>query len=397
MRTEAGVAARVVPADMGLRGRIQDLPASEIREIAHRGMGVAGVIPLWFGESDTPTPDFIVRAATEAMQAGKTFYTQNRGIPELRDALAAYHAKLHGTGFGAERITVTASGMNAIMVAMQCLMEPGDNLVIPAPLWPNVGEAARIMGADLRRVPLELTAEGWRLDLDRLFAACNRATRAIAINAPGNPTGWMVTPAEQQAILAFCRQRGIWLIADEVYGRIVYQGTAAPSFASLVEEEDRVLVLNSFSKAWCMTGWRLGWVVAPNSLGQVLDKMNEYNVASAATMVQHAGVAAVTEGEGFVAESVARYRANRDLACEALAACERVHFARPEGAFYLFFRVDGMDDSRAAAHRLLDTAKVGLAPGTAFGPEGRGWLRLCFAVREATLRAALDRLLPHFA
>ncbi len=381
-----------IPAAAAIRPLIAALPFSRIREISRLGMGRDDVIALWFGEPDRPTPEFICAAARRAMDQGHTFYTPNRGIPELRQALAAYQGGLYGREVGIERITVTASAMNAIMVLMQTLLGPEDRMVAVVPLWPNAIEAARVQGAEVVEVPLTPGEGGWRLDLDRLFAACDRRTRVLFVNSPNNPTGWMMAADEQTAVLAFCRRRGIWLIADEVYDRIAYEGGRAPSLVELAEPEDLVVAVNSFSKSWCMTGWRMGWVTAPESLGRVLEMMNEYNVAGANTIAQHAGVTALAEGEPFIAETVAHYRRGRDLVYQRFAAMERVAMALPPAAFYAFFAVDGLDDGLAFAKRLVLEHGVGLAPGSAFGESGEGYLRLCFASTPETLGRALDRL-----
>ena len=379
-----------------LRPAISDLPSSKIREIATLGMssGVADIIPMWFGEPDVPTPAFINDAASQAMADGHTFYTLNRGIPELREAIATYMSALHGQPFGSDRITVTASAMNAITIVVQMLVGLGDNAVLVAPLWPNIAACIGIMDGDARQVPLRQADSGWQLDLDQLFDAVDDHTRFLFVNSPSNPTGWMMTADDQREVLAFCRARGIWIIADEVYDRIVYDRAHAPSFLDVAEPEDLILRLNSFSKSWCMTGWRLGWITAPAAAGDVLEKMNEYNIANAASMAQHAGIVALRDGEDFVRETVERYGLARDLVFQRLAGMPRVKLARPEAAFYAFFAVDGMDDSLAFAKGLLTETKVGLAPGIAFGPGGEGHLRLCYAATIPTLSEAMDRLEP---
>ena len=379
-----------------LRPAISDLPSSKIREIATLGMssGVADIIPMWFGEPDVPTPAFINDAASQAMADGHTFYTLNRGIPELREAIATYMSALHGQPFGSDRITVTASAMNAITIVVQMLVGLGDNAVLVAPLWPNIAACIGIMDGDARQIPLRQADSGWQLDLDQLFDAVDDHTRFLFVNSPSNPTGWMMTADDQREVLAFCRARGIWIIADEVYDRIVYDRAHAPSFLDVAEPEDLILRLNSFSKSWCMTGWRLGWITAPAAAGDVLEKMNEYNIANAASMAQHAGIVALRDGEDFVRETVERYGLARDLVFQRLAGMPRVKLARPEAAFYAFFAVDGMDDSLAFAKGLLTETKVGLAPGIAFGPGGEGHLRLCYAATIPTLSEAMDRLEP---
>ncbi len=380
---------------MRVRDAIRDLPASRIGEISALGMGDPAVIPLWYGEGDLPTPDFIGAAATAALEAGHTFYTYKAGLPELRSAISDYLTGLYARPTGAERIVVTSSGMNALMLVAEALIDPGDNLVIVAPVWPNIAASVSIMGGEPRLVALDpVPGGGWRLDAERLFAACDARTRGIFVNSPSNPTGWVISAAEIAELLVFARRRGLWLIADEVYGRIVYGNRPAPSFLDQAAPEDRLIVVNSFSKNWAMTGWRLGWMTIPPDLLPVMEKLVEFNTSGSPTFLQHAGIVAIREGEPFIAGFVARCRAARDVAIDGLQACRRVEVARPEGAFYAFFRVDGITDSLAFAKELLGRTKVGLAPGNAFGPMGEGYLRLCFARDPQQIAEAVDRLRP---
>jgi aspartate/methionine/tyrosine aminotransferase len=381
-----------------IRQIVADLPVSKIGEVSWPSLGDPSVLPLWYGESDLPTPAFICDAAAEAMRRGETFYTHKRGIPPLREAIAAHLTGLHAHPVGVERIAVTSAGMNAIMLVCQCLVDPGDNVVIVSPVWPNVNSAVEVMGGEARTVGLSPTEEGgWKLDLDRLVAACDARTRAIFVNSPSNPTGWMLSRGETERLLAIARQRGLWLIADEVYSRLVYEGRTAPSFLDIADPEDRVVVIQSFSKPYAMTGWRLGWLVAPAELHPILDKVIEFNTSGAPTFLQPAGIAALRDGEAFVASFVERCRRGRDLVIRGLARFPRVRCAAPQGAFYAFFSVDGMTDSVAFAKRLVAENKVGLAPGAAFGRDGEGYLRLCFASAEERLVAALERLAPALA
>jgi aspartate/methionine/tyrosine aminotransferase len=250
------------------------------------------------------------------------------------------------------------------------------------------------MDGEPRFVRLEETESGWQLDLDRLFGSVDERTRAIFINSPSNPTGWMMPAEDQQKVLDWCRERGIWVIADEVYDRIAFDLPRAPSFLDIAEPDDLVIRVNSFSKTWCMTGWRLGWVTAPEAFGPTLEKMTEYNVANAPSMAQHAGIVALRDGNGFVQETVERYRVSRDAVYQRLGAFPRVRLSLPRAAFYAFFEVDGVGDSLAFAKKLVREARVGLAPGIAFGAEGEGHMRLCFAASVDTLSRAMDRLEP---
>lgn len=381
------------PAD-AMRRIVHDLPPSAIREIAHLGMETPGCIALYFGEPDVPTPAFVRDAGAEALRAGDTFYQPNRGLPALRDALATYMSGLYAQPFERGHVTVTVSGLNGLLLALQCIVDAGDHVVTTVPLWPNLIAMPRIMGADVSTVALEPRADGWRLDLDRLFESCTAKTRVILLNSPNNPTGWMMSAEEQRALLDFARARGIWLLADEVYSRIVYESDAAPSFLSLMTDQDRLVVVNSFSKSWAMTGWRLGWITAPPTLGPQFEKMMEFNISCPPGFAQRAGIAAVEQGEPFIAEQRARYKASRDLLFERLGALPRVRLPRPEAAFYGFFAVDGVADTIAFAKQILQDTAVGLAPGEAFGPAFAGYLRACYAVDPARLSEAIDRLTP---
>ena len=387
-----------LPADRpeGVRPVVAAMPFSRIGQVAMSALGDPSVIPLWFGEGDLPTPSFICEAAAAALRAGQTFYTFKRGIPELRRTIAEYLSGLYAKPVTEERVIVTSSGMSGIMFMCQALVEPGDNVVIVSPVWPNIHDAATVLGGEAREVALDARAEGgWRLDLARLMAACDARTRAVFVNSPGNPTGWMMNREEAAELLAFTRKRGIWLVADEVYARLVYDGRrAAPSLLDHAEPEDRVVVINSFSKAWAMTGWRLGWLVAPKEIQDVADKLVEFNTSCAPPFLQQAGITAIRDGEEFVAEMVARCRRGRDLLIQGLQRFRRVHVAAPEGAFYAFCRVDGVSDSLAFAKEILARCKVGVAPGAAFGQGGEGYLRFCFASAPERLAGALERLEP---
>jgi aspartate aminotransferase len=380
---------------MRVRDVIRNLPTSRIAEVSALGFGDPAVIPLWYGEGDLPTPAFVGAAATAALQAGHTFYTYKAGLPELRGAIAEYLTGLHDRPVEAERILVTSSGMTALMLTAQALIDEGDNLVIVAPVWPNIAAAVTVMGGEPRLVSLDRQpGGGWRLDLERLFAVCDSRTRGIFVNSPSNPTGWIISAEEIAALLAYARRRGLWLIADEVYSRIVYGNRAAPSFLDQSEPEDRLIVVNSFSKNWAMTGWRLGWLAAPTDLLPQLEKLIEFNTSGSPTFLQHAGIVAIRDGEPFIESFVARCRAARDVAIDGLTACRRVEVARPEGAFYAFFQVDGMSDSLAFAKEALRRVKVGMAPGSAFGSMGEGFLRLCFARDPQQVAEAIERLRP---
>ena len=373
---------------------VQQIQPSQIRKLANSAMGREGVIPLWFGEPDVVTPDFIRQTAKDAIDAGQTFYQPNVGILPLRSALVKYMNTLYQTEFDVDNIVVTSSGMSALAVAAQCVMAHGDRIVVVSPVWPNLPAVPQILGAEVVRVSLQPNDGQWTLDLEKLFAACTTGTKALLINSPNNPTGWMLTDDEQQQILDFCRQRGIWIVADEVYNRIVYDRPYAPTFADKVTEHDQYLIVNSFSKSWAMTGWRLGWITAPKSLKTPLEMLVEFNFSCIFAPTQIAGITALEQGEAFINASLKRYKAALDVVVEQLEAYSRVFFPKPQAAFYAFFGVEGVTDSYAFAEEALLETGVGLAPGIAFGPEGEGYLRLCYAVDTTIIQQALERLSP---
>ncbi|MEI9983467.1 MAG: pyridoxal phosphate-dependent aminotransferase [Aliidongia sp.] len=376
-----------------LRPGIDALEDSMISEVAMLGLGQPDVIPLWFGEGDQPTPPFICEAAARAMASGETFYTFNLGIPPLRAAIAGYETGLHAKPVTADRVIVTSSGMQGIFLTVQAITDPGDNILVISPVWPNIRGAIEIFGGEPRDVALGRTEDGgFRLDLAALEAALDVRTKAVFINSPSNPTGWMMTEDESRQLLDFTRRHGLWLIADEVYARVVYGRRAATSFLDIIEPEDRVVVINSFSKAWAMTGWRLGWMVAPAELNPIYLKLIQFNVSGAPTFIQHAAVTAIQEGESFIVQMAERYRAGRDLVVERLSGLPRVRFRSPDAAFYAFLQIDGLTDSLSFAKQILAETRVGLAPGAAFGLGGEGHLRLCFAASAQRLEPALDRL-----
>lgn len=374
------------------RRAVRALGASKVREVANAGFGEARLARFWFGESDQPSPGYIRRAAIAALEAGRTFYTHNHGIAPLREALGLYLGRQHGRRFEDTRLTVTSSGVSALMIAMQALLDPGDRVVIVTPVWPNVSEIPAILGARVVRVGLAPGDGAWRLDLDRLLAAITPQTRLVIVNSPGNPTGWML-PAEARApLLAHCRRLGIWLLCDDVYERLALDQDRAPSFLELAEPEDRLISANSFSKAWLMTGWRLGWLVAPEALQADIGKLVEFNTSCAPDFVQAAGVAALTEGEPHVARLRAQLRDARDRLLGDLAGLPGVEATRPAGGMYVMLRLAGQADSVAVAKRLVAEQGLGLAPGAAFGPEAESWLRWCIAVQPAALAEGVRRL-----
>jgi aspartate/methionine/tyrosine aminotransferase len=376
---------------LSARAAVRALGASRIREIYNVGVGMPGLLAFWAGEGDEPTPEFIRRAGMASIEAGEVYYSPNLGIPELREVLANYVSGFRRKTLP-DQIAVTSSGVNALMLASQLLLDPGDRVVEVVPLWPNLQEIPRILGAHTVTVPLEFENQ-WKLDLDRLLDALKPGTRALYLNSPNNPTGWTITRAEQEAILAHCRRLGIWIVSDDAYERMYYgEGGIAPSFLDLADENDRVIGANTFSKSWLMTGWRLGWLNVPSALAPDLAKLIEYNTSCAPVFVQRAGIAAVRDGDPVIAHSRERFRKARDFLYGSLKDIPQLEAALPPGAMFLFFRVRGMTDSLEFCKRLLRETGLGLAPGSAFVPEGEGFVRWCFASSLERLDEAVDRL-----
>ena len=379
----------------GALARITALSLENLARFAGERIGDPSIIPLWFGEGDVRTPAFIGEAAGRAIEAGEVFYTHQNGIPRLRETLADYLTGLGRRPIGPERITVTCGGMYAIMLALQLTCEAGDNLVVVDPVWPNTAGMAGLLGCEVRRAQMDHGPNGWGLDPEQLAAAMDERTRAVFFASPGNPTGAMLPIELQGEMLELCRRRGAWLIADEVYNRLAFGRHAAPTILDLAEPEDRVLVINSFSKSWAMTGWRLGWIVHPPSIGPTLAMMVQYTTSGVTTFLQHAGVAAVRDGEPFVEWMRGYCEAGMGIVCEALEKMGRVRLGpRPQAGMYAFFEVDGLPDSRAAARAILEATSVGLAPGAFFGPGSEGFLRACVCREPGQLGEAMARLAP---
>jgi aspartate/methionine/tyrosine aminotransferase len=377
-----------------LSARARALEASKIREVAEAGMKLSDVVPLWFGEGAWPTDDRIVEAAVNALRAGNHMYQPNNGNPALRQQICDYSADLLGAALRPEQITVTPSGMQGLMLAAQVLVTPGDRVVAITPGWPNIVGAFAAMGAEIATLPLTVAQGRWTLDMERLLAALTPQTRVFVVNTPNTPTGWAMGAEDQKTVLEHCRKHGIWVVADDVYARLYRHGRTAPSFLSLAAPEERLLSINSFSKCWSMTGWRLGWVVAPAALEAKLGQLTEFNTSCTAGFIQEAGIVALRDCEDEVTRLTGKIQRGYNIAAAHLGRFSRVEFIEPDGAFYLFFKVDGMEDSRQAAFDILHQTKVGLAPGVAFGPEGEGHLRLCYAQPEAVLQQAFERLAP---
>jgi len=392
-----------------MRQVIRNLEESKIREVANAGLGRSDVLAFWFGEGDEVTPDFVRQAAIDSLQKGETFYSHNLGLPELRAAIAVHLSRLHGA-VAPDRVAVTSGGVNALMIAMQALLEAGDEVAIVTPVWPNLTAQPLILGARLKPISLQPVGGAWTLDLEALLAAVTPATRVLILNAPSNPTGWTLTREEQQRILDHCRKTGTWIVADEVYSQLYYEtdpapgrpkpgaplrgegrspsggaefsNGCAPSFLDIASSEDRLVVVHSFSKSFLMTGWRLGWLVLPAAITHDVGKLIEFNTSCASVFTQRAAQVALERADEITPRVVAHLKTCRDTLVPLLQAVPGVELATPAAGMYAFFRLAGFEDSLATAKRLVREAGLGLAPGEAFAPEAQGWLRWCFASKD---------------
>jgi len=373
------------------------VPHSRIRELAEIAMSMDGVLKLYFGESNLPTPEYIKRAAQKAMADGFTFYTENAGLPSLRKSLARYYQELQGVELDpANEIVITASGVQALNLGIRCVIDPGDEALVLTPAWPNGASNVAMANGVAKEIAQPLVGDRYQIDFAALEAAITPRTRMLLYTSPSNPLGWVATVEEQRQLLEFARRHNLWLIADEVYERLNYTGpkptTPAPTILKLATRDDAVIVVQSFSKIYCMTGWRLGWLVARRDLAARATQLNEFIVSHAPSFAQRAAETALLWGENTLCEMLVRLKENRDFCLAALAKMPGVTVPKPDGAFYVFPKIAGANDSFDFCKRLLLETKVGLAPGIAFGAGGEGSVRICYAAERNIVEEAMARL-----
>ncbi len=379
-----------------IASRAMEVPYSRIRELAEEAMKMEGVVKLYFGESNIPTPDFIKQAACRALEEGYTFYSENAGLPGLRRDLAAYYRRLQGVELDPDsEIVITASGVQALNLAIRCAIDPGDEAILLTPAWPNATSTVLMDCGNPHEVRLQFRSGRYRVDFQSLEEAVTPRTRLLVYTSPSNPLGWVATEEEQEGLLDFARRHDLWLLADEVYDRIYYRapelGIPAPSILRKARRDDAVMVAQSFSKTYCMTGWRVGWIVVRRDVGQKAAQLNEFIVSHAASFTQRAAQAALAQGEEEVKRMLGRYKANRDFCLAMLSEIPGVSVPSPDGAFYLFPRIEGLKDSFDFCRRLLHETKVGLAPGVAFGAGGEGSVRICYAADRSILEEGMEK------
>ena len=376
---------------MRLRREVLDVLESPMVQIATLAEAMPGSLKLCYGESDMPTPEFICRAGCDALHAGHTFYTHTAGYPALREAIAAKVFELHGVTCRPSEVMSTVGASMAIFVAIRACIGPGDNAVVISPGYAIFTNGVIMAGGAARAVPLTRDGRRFRLDIDRVRRAIDARTRMLIVNSPSNPTGWVITVDEQRALYELAERHDLVILADEVYERLVFDLPIAPSFARVTEDTDRVVVVNSFSKTYNMTGWRLGWAQSSERMIRSMYKAAEFMSSNAAAMAQQAGIVALREGESYVQSLRIHYAARRAQVMDALSSIARVSLPEPEGAFYAFPQIEGLADSTAFTATLIRETGVALAPGAGFGDAGEGYVRLCFAATEETLARALVR------
>ena len=378
---------------MSFRQTLNTLPPNPGAEMLRYGWRRPDILSLGQGEGSRATPGFINEAAQSALESGRTFYGPVLGLPELRQEISEYYRRIYHTDILTDRIFVTGSGTTAMNLALTSILEHGDEVVALTPIWKNLLGSVHLAEANTVQVPLDYIPNvGWQLDLDKFFAAVTDKTKALLFVTPNNPTGWMMSEAEIKAVLAFARERGIWIISDEVYGRITYDRPSAPSFLEQATPNDKLYIVNSFSKTYAMTGWRLGWLIGPSEAASHIRDVALYDNMGPPTFLQYGAIAALRDGEAFIAEQIEQWRDNREYLTQFFAAHPDIDYAAPDAAFYAFFANPSEPDCMTFGRRLIDEVALSLAPGCSFGASTKGYTRLCFAVEEKTLSEALDRL-----
>lgn len=392
-QTPGEMANDVKGEGLDYRSHIQNLSPNPGAKLLRYGKTKEGVISLAQGEGDAPTPEFIRNAAIQALQEGKTFYGMPLGLMELREELTQYYKRIYEIDLPVNRAYVTSSGSKAMNLALQSLIEKGDEVVAVTPIWKNLLNCLEVVEANIIESPMDFIDGKWSLDLDKLFASCTDKTRAILITTPSNPTGWVMEKDQMQAVLDYARKHGIWLISDEVYGRLTYDRLHAPSFLEISDPHDRLYTVNNFSKAWAMTGWRLGWLVGPQGSEGIIQDVANYDYMCPPSFSQYGAMAALQEGEPFLQELLTLWQGNMDFMFDAFATNDRIIAKKPDAAFYAFLRVEGETDSVAFARRLIDDYAISLAPGSSFGRVGEGFMRFCFATSRPKLEEAIGRFM----
>ena len=358
------------------------------------------VFDFSLGEPDFPTPEHICKAAFKAMQEGHTHYTPANGIPELRKAIAKMYSKIYGLECSPEQIVVSNGAKHSLSNALTSVCGPGDEVIISTPYWVSYGDLVEIAGAEFKLVETT-AASGFKMSPAQLRAAITPRTRMVMLNSPGNPSGAVYTRAEQEALADVALETGIIVLSDEIYERLVYGDVRATCFATLRPKlAEQTITISGVSKSYAMTGWRMGWAIAPLNVAKAMTNLQSQQTSNPSSISQYATLAAIDGDQECVEKMRREFEARRDLVCKRLSSMPGVVCPRPDGAFYAFFNVSSyfgrtlgghkVTDSATFCRAALESAHVGLVPGSAFGTEG--YVRLSFATSRDQLNGGLDRL-----
>lgn len=373
--------------------RAEEIPHSGIREIFNAAQSIKDYVNFGLGEPDFDTPAVIVEAAANAARNGHTHYTVNAGLPELRERIADSLAEEQGLAYDPKNsVIVTAGGMGGLFLALEAAVDPGDEVLVPEPFWPNYISQVMLTGATPVRVALS-AQEGFTVTADRLAAAVTPRTRALILNSPSNPTGAVLTAGELQRIAELARRESLIIISDEVYEKLVWAEPGHTSIATMAGAWERTIGIHSFSKSYAMTGWRVGYAAGPASLIGPMVKLQESIYACASTVGQYGALAALTQARDAVEAMQTEYRRRRRVALDRIDQLPGVSAIEPAGGFYIFLdvRETGLS-SRDFAFGLLKQHGLAVVPGSAFGAAGEGFVRVSYATNEARLHEGFDRM-----
>ncbi len=376
-----------------LAGRINIIQRSKIRELFEKARKMENVISLGIGEPDFDTPEVIKEAAKRALDEGYTHYTPNAGIPEFREAIAEYYREFYKVDVDIDNIIVTAGAYEATYLAFESILEQGDDVIIPDPAFVCYVEDAKIAEAGIIRIPLR-EENNFRPDPDELVEAITKRTRMIVINYPNNPTGAVMKKSVVRAIADIAQDYNIYILSDEPYEHFLYEG--AKHYPMIKYAPDNTILANSFSKTFAMTGWRLGFAIAPKQVIKDMIKLHAYVIGNVTSFVQIAGITALRDERSWEAVKEMRrvYNERRKLVLKYLNEMPHIQPFRPKGAFYVWAKIDPELDmtSEDFADWLLDNARVVVIPGTAFGKQGEGWVRISYATEKDKLIEAMERM-----
>ena len=382
---------------MKISNRALSGPASGIRRMFELARNYEDVVNLCIGEPGFGTPDNIIESACDALHEGHTKYTSNAGVLELREALAAKLEKDNNiVADPAENLIVTTGAGEAIMLSMLTLVDPGDEVIIPDPCWPNYyGHIGIAEGVAVPAKSYE--KDGFALTAESIESVVTEKTKVLIINSPSNPTGAVIEKEELMKIGALAKKHGFIIVSDEPYEKLIYDGNEHFSLGSVEELKDYVITVNSFSKTYSMTGWRVGYAVGPKSVIQPMVKLQENLSSCVNSAAQQACIEALNGPQSAVDSMVAEYKKRRDLLVNGINELPGFSCLAPKGAFYAFVNIQGLGvDSERAAEQILESIQVVTTPGSAFGKAGEGFLRISFASSTEDIEEALKRLKKHF-